>query len=134
MGALALTVIAPVVLVGKGITFDSGEIAHLRPSGNAPELRCYNEADSPERVAALNRDCLAVLVRRAAQRTPLAEEKELAAGVVLDLVRERDVPVSAGPRQRQLPRLPFGEGQLARCGPGQGEHGGGGSDPVHDSR
>ena len=32
---------------GLRITFASGEIAHLRPSGNAPELRCYNEAASP---------------------------------------------------------------------------------------
>ena len=35
---------------GLRITFDSGEVLHLRPSGNAPEFRCYNEADSIERV------------------------------------------------------------------------------------
>jgi phosphomannomutase len=29
----------------------SGEIVHLRPSGNAPEFRCYAEAASPERAA-----------------------------------------------------------------------------------
>ena len=43
---------------GLRITFGSGEIVHLRPSGNAPELRCYNEADSPGRAAAMNRRCL----------------------------------------------------------------------------
>lgn len=43
---------------GLRITFENGEIVHLRPSGNAPELRCYNEAASPERVQALNRACL----------------------------------------------------------------------------
>jgi phosphomannomutase len=46
---------------GLRITFASGEIAHLRPSGNAPELRCYNEAASPERAAAMNRRCLEIL-------------------------------------------------------------------------
>jgi len=46
---------------GLRITFANGEIAHLRPSGNAPELRCYNEAASPERAAAMNRRCLAIL-------------------------------------------------------------------------
>jgi phosphomannomutase len=34
---------------GLRITFDSGEILHLRASGNAPELRCYAEADSEAR-------------------------------------------------------------------------------------
>ncbi len=46
---------------GLRVTFASGEIAHLRPSGNAPELRCYNEAASPERAAAMNRRCLEIL-------------------------------------------------------------------------
>jgi len=31
---------------GLRLTFANGEIVHLRPSGNAPELRCYAEADS----------------------------------------------------------------------------------------
>jgi len=46
---------------GLRITFGSGEIVHLRPSGNAPELRCYTEADSPARAAAMNRRCLELL-------------------------------------------------------------------------
>ena len=46
---------------GLRITFEGGEIVHLRPSGNAPELRCYNEADTPERAAAMNRRCLEIL-------------------------------------------------------------------------
>ncbi len=29
---------------GLRVSFDNGEIVHLRPSGNAPELRCYCEA------------------------------------------------------------------------------------------
>lgn len=43
---------------GLRITFVNKEIIHLRPSGNAPELRCYNEATSTERVQALNQACL----------------------------------------------------------------------------
>ncbi len=46
---------------GVRITFASGEIAHLRPSGNAPELRAYTEADSPERAAAMNAICMELL-------------------------------------------------------------------------
>lgn len=34
---------------GLRLTFQSGDIAHLRASGNAPELRCYAEADSEAR-------------------------------------------------------------------------------------
>ncbi len=40
-------------LDGLRLTFENGEIVHLRPSGNAPELRCYAEASSPERAKAL---------------------------------------------------------------------------------
>ncbi|GEN99531.1 phosphomannomutase [Novosphingobium sediminis] len=43
---------------GVRATFSTGEIIHLRGSGNAPELRCYTEADSEDRAAALNRDAL----------------------------------------------------------------------------
>jgi phosphomannomutase len=31
---------------GLRITLSDGRIIHLRPSGNAPELRCYSESDS----------------------------------------------------------------------------------------
>lgn len=43
---------------GLRITFTNGDIVHLRPSGNAPELRCYAEADSVERAEALCHGCL----------------------------------------------------------------------------
>ena len=46
---------------GLRITFESDEIVHLRPSGNAPELRCYNEAASEERARQINRICLEIL-------------------------------------------------------------------------
>jgi len=46
---------------GLRMHFGNGEVVHLRPSGNAPELRCYNEAASPVRAAELNAECLQVL-------------------------------------------------------------------------
>jgi phosphomannomutase len=39
---------------GLRISFGGGDIIHLRPSGNAPELRCYTESATPERAASLN--------------------------------------------------------------------------------
>ena len=38
---------------GLRVVFGNGEILHLRPSGNAPEFRCYTEANSPARAAEL---------------------------------------------------------------------------------
>lgn len=43
---------------GIRATFEGGDILHLRLSGNAPELRCYAEAASPERAQALCQACL----------------------------------------------------------------------------
>jgi phosphomannomutase len=43
---------------GLRITFENAEVLHLRPSGNAPELRCYSEADSDERATGLTREVL----------------------------------------------------------------------------
>jgi phosphomannomutase len=38
------------VIDGVRFYFDSGDIAHIRPSGNAPQLRFYAVADSQQRV------------------------------------------------------------------------------------
>jgi phosphomannomutase len=46
---------------GLRIHFAGGDIIHLRPSGNAPELRCYTESGSTERAASLNEDALAIV-------------------------------------------------------------------------
>ncbi|WP_375188896.1 phosphomannomutase [Sphingobium yanoikuyae] len=46
---------------GLRIHFAGGDIIHLRPSGNAPELRCYTECDSAERAAVLNAQALALV-------------------------------------------------------------------------
>ena len=43
---------------GLRMTFEDGEIVHLRLSGNAPELRCYTEAAEAERAEELCRTSL----------------------------------------------------------------------------
>lgn len=47
---------------GFRVAFANGDIVHLRPSGNAPELRCYAESDSQEKAQLLCEQCLANLV------------------------------------------------------------------------
>ncbi|NDR59753.1 phosphomannomutase [Aliiruegeria sabulilitoris] len=46
---------------GLRVSFQGEEIVHLRPSGNAPEFRCYAEAGSQERAAVLVETFLAKL-------------------------------------------------------------------------
>lgn len=46
---------------GLRITLTDGRIVHLRPSGNAPELRCYVEADSEATASDMVSRVLAVL-------------------------------------------------------------------------
>jgi phosphomannomutase len=46
---------------GVRVTFANGEIVHLRPSGNAPEFRCYTEASTEVRADELNNDCMSVI-------------------------------------------------------------------------
>jgi phosphomannomutase len=48
---------------GLRVTFQSLEVLHMRPSGNAPEFRCYNEADSAERVQEMQRISMDVLLK-----------------------------------------------------------------------
>ena len=43
---------------GYRVSFDQQTIVHLRPSGNAPELRCYVEMNNQDKASEL---CLAVL-------------------------------------------------------------------------
>ena len=43
---------------GVRMTFDNGDIVHLRPSGNAPELRCYTESNSGHAANVLNQACI----------------------------------------------------------------------------
>jgi phosphomannomutase len=54
---------------GLRMTFDNDEIIHLRPSGNAPEFRCYAEAETDERARQLTARVLGIL-RRLGERQP----------------------------------------------------------------
>jgi len=46
---------------GIRISFVDDEVVHLRPSGNAPELRAYTEAASESRAIEMNRVCMTIL-------------------------------------------------------------------------
>lgn len=46
---------------GLRITLDSGDVIHLRASGNAPELRCYTESVSEDRTRELSNNCIEIL-------------------------------------------------------------------------
>ncbi len=48
---------------GLRVTFESQEVLHMRPSGNAPEFRCYNEAGSEARVQKMQRISMEILLR-----------------------------------------------------------------------
>jgi phosphomannomutase len=58
-GAIAGTATAVDVTDGMRVTFDKGDIIHLRPSGNAPELRCYTESETNDRAEWLGKQTLA---------------------------------------------------------------------------
>lgn len=60
-GKLAGKIVSTDMTDGYRMTFDSGDIIHLRPSGNAPELRCYVECDSAARAEELKGKVLAVM-------------------------------------------------------------------------
>lgn len=60
-GDLAGTATAFDITDGLRITFADGDIIHLRPSGNAPELRCYTESATPGRAASLNAQVLELI-------------------------------------------------------------------------
>ena len=49
------------MLDGLRITFENSEVVHLRPSGNAPEFRCYTEADSEARATEMNTLCMNII-------------------------------------------------------------------------
>ena len=46
---------------GVRVTFANGEIVHLRPSGNAPEFRCYTEAATEARATDFNHHGMSVI-------------------------------------------------------------------------
>ncbi|MDE2597227.1 MAG: phosphomannomutase [Sphingomonadales bacterium] len=46
---------------GLRMSFANGAVIHLRPSGNAPELRCYSEASKPDEARRLAEGALALV-------------------------------------------------------------------------
>ncbi|MFS0851490.1 phosphomannomutase [Novosphingobium panipatense] len=65
-GSLAGTASAFDTTDGLRITFENGDIIHLRPSGNAPELRCYTESADAGHAEELNEQSLRLVAHRAA--------------------------------------------------------------------
>ncbi|HCS13856.1 MAG TPA: phosphomannomutase, partial [Zetaproteobacteria bacterium] len=55
LGGLFGKVVSVDATDGIRVSFASDEVVHLRPSGNAPELRCYTEAASEARAVAMNK-------------------------------------------------------------------------------
>ncbi|WJH39655.1 phosphomannomutase [Aliirhizobium terrae] len=64
---------------GLRITFDDGRVVHLRPSGNAPEMRCYVEAETDEAAAQLLHDSLD-LIRELADSVTKKPDQRVRAG------------------------------------------------------
>jgi phosphomannomutase len=46
---------------GVRVTLANQDVIHLRPSGNAPELRCYTESSSEEKAQKLNKCCISLI-------------------------------------------------------------------------
>lgn len=65
------------LLDGVRMTFDNERVIHLRGSGNAPELRCYTEAESAEVAAAMNREALKLIVSRFPEDHPSKLQMEV---------------------------------------------------------
>jgi phosphomannomutase len=64
-GSIAQAALETVNLTdGVRMHFANGRVIHLRGSGNAPELRCYTEAESPTVAAAMNSQSLALVAAR----------------------------------------------------------------------
>jgi len=48
---------------GLRVTFQTLEVLHMRPSGNAPEFRCYNEAASQARALEMQQQAMQILLK-----------------------------------------------------------------------
>jgi len=58
---------------GPRLTFDSDDVVHLRPSGNAPEFRCYTESTTEERAIRNNKISLQLVEQLAGELGPTEE-------------------------------------------------------------
>lgn len=64
-GPIAMSSLASIDLTdGVRMTFTNGHIIHLRGSGNAPELRCYSEAESADIAKRLAQEALSLVAAR----------------------------------------------------------------------
>ena len=61
LGLQSMTITEVITLDGLRIIFDNQQVVHLRPSGNAPELRCYSESHTAEGAKALVHNSLNAL-------------------------------------------------------------------------
>jgi phosphomannomutase len=74
---------------GVRLRFANNDVAHLRPSGNSPEMRWYANADTPERARAIGeagvspRGILRAMERDAAERIAVAGLRALPRAVTL---------------------------------------------------
>jgi phosphomannomutase len=48
---------------GARITFESDDVVHIRPSGNAPEFRVYTESSSEDRAVANNETAIGIVAK-----------------------------------------------------------------------
>lgn len=64
---------------GLRMTLANGRVVHLRPSGNAPEMRCYVEAQTEEAAKRLLQHGLE-LIRRAAEKLTNMADRHMQAG------------------------------------------------------
>jgi phosphomannomutase len=65
-GGIAGAIIGVDLTDGIRMSCADGSVLHLRRSGNAPELRCYSEADDAEKAAAINAAALKVVLEELA--------------------------------------------------------------------
>jgi phosphomannomutase len=64
---------------GLRMILADGKVVHLRPSGNAPEMRCYVEAQTEAAATQLLKDSLE-LVRRSAEDKAKTPDRRVQAG------------------------------------------------------
>ena len=71
---------------GARITFATGDVVHLRPSGNAPEFRCYTESSSENRAAELNQAALGMIRQALDFLTPTLGSRRVRSWLRLDRI------------------------------------------------
>ena len=60
---------------GARVAFENGDIIHFRPSGNAPEFRCYTESETENRAKRINEDALKLIEKFDVSQIEINETK-----------------------------------------------------------